>query len=69
MWRSVIKELDDQDLIGESLHVVCNRHPDSVELVSAPGQLPLIAPDGMFSMLNLLSASGNTIQRWMYAPV
>jgi len=56
MWRSVIKELDDQDLIGESLHVLCNRHPETVELVSKPGELPLIAPDGTFSISDRFSA-------------
>ncbi|KAJ7163577.1 hypothetical protein C8R43DRAFT_1171786, partial [Mycena crocata] len=46
MWRDVIDELEAADCVGTALPVSCHRHPDRVEPVSKPGQLPLFAPDG-----------------------
>ncbi|RPD78076.1 hypothetical protein L226DRAFT_610074 [Lentinus tigrinus ALCF2SS1-7] len=46
MWREIIDELRKRDCLGSALPVACHRHPDAVEHVSKPGQLPRIAPDG-----------------------
>ncbi|KAJ7091139.1 hypothetical protein C8R44DRAFT_817142 [Mycena epipterygia] len=46
MWRDVIEELENADCVGNAFPVSCHRHPDTVELVSQPGKLPLFAPDG-----------------------
>ncbi|EPQ57199.1 P-loop containing nucleoside triphosphate hydrolase protein [Gloeophyllum trabeum ATCC 11539] len=46
MWRSVLSELDDNGAVGAGFPIACQRHPDRVEYVSKPGQLPRVAPDG-----------------------
>ncbi|KAJ6587167.1 hypothetical protein DFH09DRAFT_248112 [Mycena vulgaris] len=46
MWRDVIEELENMDCLGSAFPVSCHRHPDTVELISQPGKLPLFAPDG-----------------------
>ncbi|KAF9555859.1 P-loop containing nucleoside triphosphate hydrolase protein [Agrocybe pediades] len=46
MWRSVIEELEAQQLVGPGFPVRCHQHPDTENLVSKPGELPGIAPDG-----------------------
>lgn len=48
MWRSVIEELEKDDAVGDGLPVSCHQHPEHVQLISQPGQLPLFAPDGQF---------------------
>ncbi len=55
MWREVVEELRKRDCLGSALPVACQRHPQKVEFVSKPGQLPRIAPDGKFPFpLNIL---------------
>ncbi|KAI0332312.1 P-loop containing nucleoside triphosphate hydrolase protein [Cubamyces sp. BRFM 1775] len=46
MWRTVLDELDKRDCLGNAFPVVCQRHPDAVQHVSKPGELPRLAPDG-----------------------
>ncbi|KAI0779559.1 hypothetical protein C8Q74DRAFT_1217042 [Fomes fomentarius] len=46
MWREVVEELRKRDCLGSAIPVACQRHPQKVEFVSKPGQLPRIAPDG-----------------------
>jgi hypothetical protein len=48
MWGKIIEELEEKDLVGPALPIVCHRHPNEVKYVSEPGQLPQIAPDGLF---------------------
>lgn len=48
MWGKIIEELEEKDLVGPALPIVCHRHSDAVNYVSEPGQLPQIAPDGLF---------------------
>jgi hypothetical protein len=48
MWGTIIEELEEKGLVGPALPIACHRHPDAVEYVSEPGQLPQIAPDGLF---------------------
>ncbi|KAJ7647110.1 hypothetical protein FB45DRAFT_821739 [Roridomyces roridus] len=46
MWQTVTEELSAANCLGPAFPVACSRHPDSVELISQPGKLPLFAPDG-----------------------
>lgn len=46
MWDTVISELDKEGAVGTAIPIACHRHPDAVEYISKPGQLPRIAPDG-----------------------
>ncbi|OBZ70961.1 hypothetical protein A0H81_09027 [Grifola frondosa] len=46
MWRTVLEELGKEECLGDAFPVICQRHPNNVEEVSRPGQLPMIAPDG-----------------------
>ena len=48
MWGEIIEELEEKDLVGSALPIVCHRHPNVTKYVSEPGQLPQIAPDGSF---------------------
>jgi hypothetical protein len=54
MWGKIIEELEEKDLVGPALPIVCHRHPDTVNYVSEPGQLSQIAPDGSFCREALL---------------
>ena len=47
MWREVTEELRKRDCLGTAFPVACQRHPQTVEHISKPGQLPRIAPDGL----------------------
>ncbi|KAF8639511.1 hypothetical protein AX17_001416 [Amanita inopinata Kibby_2008] len=46
MWRVVLEELERHGNIGKAFPVACQRHPDDINFVSEPGQLPGFAPDG-----------------------
>lgn len=46
MWKKVIEELCESDSCGRGLPVACHQHPESVNYISEPGQLPSFAPDG-----------------------
>ncbi|EMD37515.1 hypothetical protein CERSUDRAFT_114154 [Gelatoporia subvermispora B] len=46
MWRTVIDQLTQTDCVGDALPVRCDRHPETVEMISKPGQLSRVAPDG-----------------------
>jgi len=46
LWRHVIKELEEQDCLGEAFPIACHRHPESTTYISAPGKLSEVAPDG-----------------------
>lgn len=46
MWKKVIEELCENDSCGPALPVACHQHPESVNYISEPGQLPSFAPDG-----------------------
>jgi len=47
MWRTIIQELKAQRLVGTGLPIACHRHPEEVRLISQPGQLAKVSPDGM----------------------
>lgn len=46
MWHSVIEELQDGDALGEGFPIMCDRHPEDSHLISVPGVLPRVSPDG-----------------------
>jgi hypothetical protein len=47
MWRHVIDELRDNGSLGEGFPIRCDRHPDEMQIISVPGVLPRVSPDGM----------------------
>ena len=46
-WCTILDEMEKLDQIGFGFPVVCARHPEQVQNISKPGQLPKIAPLGM----------------------
>ncbi|KIO31498.1 hypothetical protein M407DRAFT_67824, partial [Tulasnella calospora MUT 4182] len=46
MWRGVVAELKRHDQIGPGIPISCYLHPETVNIVSEPGQLAQISPDG-----------------------
>ncbi|KAG1904255.1 uncharacterized protein F5891DRAFT_1206968, partial [Suillus fuscotomentosus] len=46
MWRHIIEELETNEALGTALPIACHLHPETLEYVCEPGQLPQIAPDG-----------------------
>lgn len=46
MWKGIIEELKETDSIGPGLPIMCHNHPNAVNFVTSPGQLPAVAPDG-----------------------
>ncbi|KAH6914275.1 hypothetical protein BKA70DRAFT_1558250 [Coprinopsis sp. MPI-PUGE-AT-0042] len=46
MWRTVLEELEQNDSIAHGFPVACFRHPHFEQLISKPGELPSVAPDG-----------------------
>jgi hypothetical protein len=57
MWHQVIEELETNEALGPALPIACHRHPETLEYVSVPGQLPQIAPDGVYEPLPKLEQS------------
>jgi hypothetical protein len=45
-WRTVLDEMENEDLIGYAFPIVCPRHPIIKRFVSKPGELPMLAPEG-----------------------
>ncbi|TRM69481.1 hypothetical protein BD626DRAFT_12882 [Schizophyllum amplum] len=46
MWADVIRQLEQDDCVGEGFPIACHRHPHIITQVSVPGQLRQLAPDG-----------------------
>ncbi len=46
MWNDVIKRLDSAGCVGDALPIACQQHPNIVQYISRPGELPSISPDG-----------------------
>ncbi|GAA5879581.1 hypothetical protein JCM16303_003260 [Sporobolomyces ruberrimus] len=46
MWRSIVNQLEEQDLVGPVLPARCENHPDTLLRVDRPGVLPNVAPEG-----------------------
>ncbi|KAI0812709.1 P-loop containing nucleoside triphosphate hydrolase protein [Irpex lacteus] len=46
MWNDVIKRLDSAGCVGDALPIACQQHPNIVQYISRPGELPGISPDG-----------------------
>jgi hypothetical protein len=51
MWHHIIEELETNEALGPGLPIACHLHPETLEYVSVPGQLPQIAPDGVYEPL------------------
>ena len=47
MWKTVIEELDGQGCLGHGIPITCHRHPENHNIATRPGQIRLIAPDGV----------------------
>lgn len=46
VWCKVIQLLREQDLLGVSLPIICQNHPETVRLINSPESLIVEAPDG-----------------------
>ncbi|KAI0088042.1 P-loop containing nucleoside triphosphate hydrolase protein [Irpex rosettiformis] len=46
MWKDVIVRLDSEGCVGDALPIACQQHPEFVQYISNPGELPHISPDG-----------------------
>jgi hypothetical protein len=47
MWKTIIDELSEQELVGPGLPIACDRH-GTVTYVFEPGELALVAPEGEY---------------------
>ncbi|RDX40863.1 hypothetical protein OH76DRAFT_1412593 [Lentinus brumalis] len=45
-WSTILDEMENRDQIGTAFPIICPRHPEQVNLISKPGQLPIVAPVG-----------------------
>ncbi|KAH9959727.1 hypothetical protein BJV74DRAFT_872502 [Russula compacta] len=45
-WRMILNEMENEDQIGYEIPIICPRHPTTRQLVSKPGELPTLAPEG-----------------------
>jgi len=46
-WSTILDEMEKGGQIGFGFPIACARHPEQVEIISEPGQLPKVAPLGM----------------------
>ncbi|TFK23669.1 P-loop containing nucleoside triphosphate hydrolase protein [Coprinopsis marcescibilis] len=46
MWHGVLEQLKTIDAVGTAFPIACSQHPEYQNLVSKPGELASIAPDG-----------------------
>jgi hypothetical protein len=67
MWRHIIEELETNEALGTALPIACHLHPETIEYVCEPGQLPQIAPDGVYDRSSNSSNALNHIFRRMHA--
>lgn len=47
MWESVVNQLDARKQLGPSIPIRCHNHHSQVTWIQEPGQIELVAPDGM----------------------
>ena len=45
-WTTILDEMENRDQIGTAFPIICPRHPEQVNSVSKPGELPILAPAG-----------------------
>ncbi|KAK0443129.1 uncharacterized protein EV420DRAFT_1067387 [Desarmillaria tabescens] len=45
-WKTIIDEMEQRDQIGFGFPVICPRHPEQRNTITAPGQLSVVAPEG-----------------------
>ncbi|KAF8656758.1 hypothetical protein AX16_002437 [Volvariella volvacea WC 439] len=53
MWRGVVDQFANENLIGDAIPVVCDRHPDTINYINKPGMLRKLAPDGSARTMNV----------------
>ncbi|KAK0433784.1 hypothetical protein EV421DRAFT_1718181 [Armillaria borealis] len=45
-WKTIIDEMEQRDQIGFGFPVICPRHPEQRSIITEPGQLSVVAPEG-----------------------
>ena len=45
-WGMVLDLMEEQGLVDSQLAIMCPRHPSEIRLISRPGQIATIAPEG-----------------------
>lgn len=45
-WSTIIDNMEENELIGQALSVVCARHPSEIRMVTKPKDLQRYAPEG-----------------------
>ncbi|CAE6444479.1 unnamed protein product [Rhizoctonia solani] len=45
MWSDVLKELQSTECVGPKLPIACHRHPDYVQWIERPGEIPIVSPN------------------------
>ncbi|KAK0451445.1 uncharacterized protein EV420DRAFT_1621833 [Desarmillaria tabescens] len=45
-WKTIIDEMGQRDQIGFGFPVICPRHPSQRNIITTPGQLSAVAPEG-----------------------
>ncbi|KAI0043384.1 hypothetical protein FA95DRAFT_405685 [Auriscalpium vulgare] len=60
-WTTVLDEMEDRGLVGYGFPAICPRHPEKKTLVTQPGQLDKLAPEGgCLSPCNFRLSCGHT---------
>ena len=47
-WHTILDEMEKMGQVGFGFPAICPRHPEQVKFITGPGQLPAIAPLGMY---------------------
>ncbi|KAH9923478.1 uncharacterized protein BXZ73DRAFT_50943 [Epithele typhae] len=45
-WDTILAEMEENDQIGSAFPIICPRHPEEVNFISQPAELPRVAPVG-----------------------
>lgn len=47
-WNKILDEMEKMGQVGYGFPAICPRHPEQVKFITEPGQLPVVAPLGMY---------------------
>ncbi|KAL7277033.1 hypothetical protein ACG7TL_008877 [Trametes sanguinea] len=47
-WSTILDEMESRDQIASGFPIACPRHPEQANIISNPGELPLVSPAGGF---------------------
>ena len=47
-WCTILDEMEKMGQVGFGFPAICPRHPEQVKFITEPGQLPMVAPLGMY---------------------